>query len=163
MSHATSSWNRFGRRTMTLAAACALGVSGTLALTASAAETDSTEANPTAPRCSTATLKGLYLFSGDGWSVSATGTTPMAFAGSERFDGRGGVRGNVTFSQNGTIIPKSSYTSTYTINPDCTGTQLVDGIGHYDIYVAPSGDSFTFIQTDPGSVTATTETRATRA
>jgi hypothetical protein len=37
------------------------------------------------------------------------------------FDGAGNASGNFTFSLNGQIAT-SPYTSTYTVNPDCTGS-----------------------------------------
>jgi hypothetical protein len=60
-----------------------------------------------------------------------------------------------------------SYTGTSTIHPNCTGEQTFteDGTGvvtHFDIFVAPSGAEFTFVQTDPGAVSAGSERRVKR-
>jgi hypothetical protein len=112
--------------------------------------------------CSTGTLAGTYLFEGNGASVSGTTTTPTAFAGSEHFNGAGAVAGSSTFSSGGTIIPRSAFTGTYTLSAGCTGTLTIGTTLHFDIYVAPSGDSFTYVQTDNGSVSATTENRVSR-
>lgn len=146
-----------GRRVAILVAAGALGVAGTLVLTGSSAAQV-----PTATSCSNATLHGQYLFAGDGWQV-ASATTPLAFAGSERFDGAGAVSGIATNSSNGVISPASSFTGSYTVAANCTGKLTINvapGVAvHFDLYVAPSGDQFTYIQTDPGSVSATTEHR----
>jgi hypothetical protein len=142
-------------------AVCALAAAATLLVTGSAQATD-----PTAPAnsssCDLATLKGTYLFEGNGASVSGNVTTPTAFAGSEHFNGTGAVAGSSTFSSGGTIFPCSAFTGTYTLTAGCTGTLTVGTTLHFDIYVAPSGDSFTYVQTDPGSVSATTETRVSR-
>jgi hypothetical protein len=139
-------------------AVCALAAAGTLLVTGSAQATGPTPpASP--PTCNLATLKGTYLFEGNGTSVSGTTTTPTAFAGSEHFNGAGTVTGSSTFSSGGTIIPRSPFTGTYTLTPGCTGTLTIGTTLHFDIYVAPSGNRFTYVQTDPGSISATTETR----
>lgn len=149
-------------RTVTLAGAgCALAATATLLVTGSAQATTPTP--PATPHsCDLATLKGTYLFEGNGASVSGTTTTPTAFAGSEHFNGAGAVTGSSTFSSGGTIVPRSPFTGTYTLNADCTGTLTIGTNLHFDLYVAPSGDRFTYVQTDPGSVSAATETRLSR-
>src|ERR1700730_4494519 len=145
------------RRAAILVAASVLGVTGTLALTGSSAAQV-----PAANSCNNATLHGQYIFAGDGWQVAST-TTPLAFAGSERFDGTGAVSGIATNSSNGVISPASSFTGSYTVQANCTGKLPITvdpGVAvHFDLYVAPSGDQFRYIQTDPGSVSATTEHR----
>lgn len=142
-------------------AVCALAAAGTLLMTGSAQATDPA-APANASSCGLATLKGTYLFEGTGASVSGTTTTPTAFAGSEHFNGAGAVTGSSTFSSGGTIFPRSTFTGTYTLTPGCTGTLTIGTTLHFDIYAAPSGNSFTYVQTDPGSVSATTETRVSR-
>ncbi|WP_157872218.1 hypothetical protein [Streptomyces silaceus] len=107
-------------------------------------------------------LTGTYLFASWGLSVSATSSQPLAFAGSERCDGSGPRKGISPPSLNGTITRDSSFTGTRTIAKNCTGTLTVGASLHFDLYIAPSGDSFAYVQTDPGSVSATTEQRATR-
>jgi hypothetical protein len=141
------------------AAACALAAIGALAVTIPAQAT-----GPSASRsaCRTATLKGTYLFAGNGWTVSHGKATPTAFAGSEHFNGAGRVAGSSTFSSDGTIFPRSAFTGTYTVSAGCTGTLTIGTTLHFDLYLARSGAMFTYVQTDPGSVSATTENRATR-
>ncbi|HEY6423992.1 MAG TPA: hypothetical protein VIY28_12240 [Pseudonocardiaceae bacterium] len=153
---------RSHRRTAVLGGAvCALAAVATLLVTGSAQASDPTP--PTAsPSCELATLKGTYLFEGNGASVSGTTTTPTAFAGSEHFNGAGAVTGSSTFSSGGTIFPRSAFTGTYTLTAGCTGTLTIGTTLHFDIYVASSGDKFTYVQTDPGSVSAATETRVSR-
>jgi len=72
------------------------------------------------------------------------------------------VTGSSTFSSGGTIFPRSPFTGTYTLTVGCTGTVTIGTTMHFDIYVAPSGNKFTSVQTDPGSVSAATETRVSR-
>jgi hypothetical protein len=149
-----------GRGVVLGSAVCALAAAGTLLVTGSAqANGPTTPTNPSS--CDIATLKGTYLFEGNGASGSGT-TTPTAFAGSEHFNGTGAVTGSSTFSSGGTIFPRSPFTGTYTLTAGCTGTLTIGTTLHFDIYVAPSGNKFTYVQTDPGSVSAATETRVSR-
>ncbi|WP_051766987.1 hypothetical protein [Saccharothrix syringae] len=134
----------------------ALAATGAPLLTASAAP---------APSCSNATLRGTYTFSEDGWTVSGTGTTPFAFAGVQTYNGNGTGAGIVSSSFNGVITPATANTATYQVDADCTGTVAYTNSGvtsHFDIYLDPKGDSFTFIETDPGSVSAGVETRVSK-
>jgi hypothetical protein len=117
------------------------------------------------PQCGNATLKGTYTFAEDGWTVSGTGTVPFALAGVQTYDGAGGATGVVTTSVNGVITPATPNTATYHINRDCTGTvgyHDAAGMLHFDLYLAPSGDSFHFVQTDSGAVSSGVETRVSR-
>ncbi|HEV2376600.1 MAG TPA: hypothetical protein VGS19_31045 [Streptosporangiaceae bacterium] len=115
--------------------------------------------------CGLGTLQGTYLFAATGSLVSSTGTaTPFAFSGHETYNGAGGVQGVLTSSNDGTIARGTTFTGTYTVAADCTGalTVMVNGsAAHYDLYIAPSGNNFTYTQTDPGVVLGATEQRAT--
>lgn len=154
---------RLPRRTLILASAVLAGI---VLPVAGSAAASSTAASPTAgtasSTCGVATLRGTYLFAGDGWSVGSSGTVPLAFAGSERFDGAGQVRGISSTSFNGVASSRNAFTGTYTVAANCTATLTISGNLHFDLYLDPSGDSFVYVQTDPGSVSATTENRATR-
>lgn len=113
--------------------------------------------------CNKGTLDGRYIYSGEGSQVSAGTSAPSAFAGSERYNGAGAVNGIDTSSSNGVISPASAYTGTYNVAANCTGKLTINiapgVVLHFDIYVAPSGETFTYVQTDPGSVSATMEQR----
>lgn len=154
------------RRIAVLASACALATAGVLALIGTAsAGTSTSAASGTTPLCSNATLHGTYTFAEDGWSVSGSTTTRFAFAGVERYDGAGAVAGTVTGSQNGVITPATPNSGVYHINANCTGTAAFTNSGttiHFDVYPAPSGASFTFAETDTGTVSAGTETQVSR-
>ncbi len=108
--------------------------------------------------CSLATLKGDYLFAQDG---TASGK-PLAQSGKESYDGAGKVRGVSTISTNGTIT-RGTYTATYTMKADCTGTLTITDSAkktyHYDFFTTPFGDDVVWVQTDPGSVSAGWERR----
>jgi len=146
---------RFTRRSMILAAALLAGITGVLVSSATAG-------TAAAPPCGLSTLKGTYLFAGDGWSISGTGAVPLAFAGSERFDGAGNLKGVSSTNFNGTPSSHNAFTGTYTVASDCSGTFTIGGTLHFDMYLDPNGDSFVYVQTDAGAVSATTEHRATR-
>jgi len=115
--------------------------------------------------CSNATLKGTYLFAYDGWQIDADGVRkPGAFSGIEIYNGDGTMRGIYSGGVDGVVSRMVGYTGTSTIHPNCTGEQTFtdDGTGlvtHNDIFVAPSGEEFTFVYTDPGIVSAGSERR----
>jgi hypothetical protein len=118
--------------------------------------------------CSKATLHGVYVFSAVGSSVTtaADGTTvtPIAVAGLERYRGDGTFSGVVTVSEGGTIVPKASYSGTYNIKPDCSGTETIPAQGGnpaqtFEVFVKPSGDAFRFIESDTGIVLSGDESR----
>jgi hypothetical protein len=75
-------------------------------------------ANAQPPKsCSNATLRGAY-------GATLTGTVnnlPFAAVNLVNGDGNGNITGEGTIVYNGSVIP-SSFTATYTINPDCSGS-----------------------------------------
>lgn len=113
-------------------------------------------------QCGTATLSGTYLFAGDGFSISGGARTPLAFAGSERFDGAGHVAGTNSFSVGGVVTRRAGFTGTYTLAANCAGTLTIGNDLHFDFYASASGDQFDYVQTDAGTVSSTTEHRVTR-
>ncbi len=115
-------------------------------------------------QCSTATIKGDYLYAQDGITLgkSADKNRPFAQAGRERFDGNGGMSGIYSGNFNGAIV-RGSYSGTYAMKADCSGTVTftdnLKQVYHYDIYATQGGDEFVFVQTDSGSITAAYERR----
>ena len=109
-------------------------------------------------KCSLATLTGDYLFAQDGLE----GGKPFAQAGKESYDGAGHVKGVSTSSTNGTI-KRGTYTATYTMKADCTGTLTITDSAkktyHYDVFTTPGGNEAVWVQTDYGSVSAGWERR----
>jgi hypothetical protein len=116
--------------------------------------------------CRNATLKGSYIFYNDGWLVSGGKRKPFSIAGMDRFNGAGTGHGVTTFDVNGKVVDANTPgTSTYTIKADCTGKIVFDtagGIGHFDMYLSPSGRSFSLVETDPGSVGGGIDSRVAR-
>jgi hypothetical protein len=105
--------------------------------------------------CSEATLRGTYLFAYDGVEIKEDhhDHAPFAVAGYEVYDGNGEVDGVVSTSVEGEISRNKPTSGTYSVNDDCTGTVSYMGRGtHYDLFIAPDGSMFTFVQTNPGVV-----------
>ena len=108
-----------------------------------------------AEKCTLATLNGQYLFAESGTLFPpAFGVTKQSIgnvAGFHILNGDGTGTDFVTFSVNGIDqhVP-SPVATTYTLNPDCTGTLSVQNGPNHDIFVAVDGSSLTSINTDPG-------------
>src|SRR6266550_226948 len=105
--------------------------------------------------CSLSTLKGRYLFADKGTllppAFGVTTPTLAADAGFEVFNGDGTGQDTVTLHVTDQIaVHNIVVDTTYTVNPNCTGTITVKGGPKFDIFVAPDGDMFASIATDPG-------------
>jgi len=117
-----------------------------------------------AEQCSLRTLKGTYVYHCAGFRLENGQQVHFAFAGQDHFDGNGTVTGVYSYSDNNPILQQHiSYSGTYTVNPDCTGTYATvdeNGIsGHLDLFFGRDGEEVTFIFTDPGVVDAGVERR----
>jgi hypothetical protein len=98
-------------------------------------------------KCSEATLNGTYLFAHDGVKIEGKDQMPFANAGYDVFDGNGKVETVVSGNANGEITRKEHVSGTYTVKADCTGTAY----GAFDLFIAPDGSMFTFVQIKPKS------------
>jgi hypothetical protein len=118
--------------------------------------------------CSLATLKGQYMD-----AVSGTVFPPAfgvqqpavsASAGYSIYNGDGTGEDHVTLTINGVNANVPSPTATsYTLNPDCTGTKTVLPSGPtFNIYVAIDGSSWTNVSTLDGFAVAGFHPRAGR-
>ena len=107
-------------------------------------------------RCSLATLDGQYLFGAPTTLFPpAFGVTEQSIAtaaGFHIFDGDGTGTDFVTFVVNGMNqnVP-SPVATTYTLNPDCTGTSSVHNGPNFNIFVAVDGSGLSVVATDPGA------------
>src|SRR5262245_52587665 len=107
--------------------------------------------------CSVATLHGTYNFAAESMQIGGPDAGPFAYAGLIMYDGKGGVSEVYTISVNGTISHGVRERGTYTVNQDCTGSEVDSGGGltqHYDTFLSPDGGQFAYIQTDSGAVSA---------
>jgi hypothetical protein len=107
--------------------------------------------------CTLATLKGLYMFAQSGYTTVNGSLVPEGVTGKDIFYGNGKFDSLATISIGGDIIQDDAAPGTYTVNSDCTGTVTVHMTPpvpdvHLDIFVAPDGDKYFTIQTDPGNV-----------
>ena len=113
--------------------------------------------------CSAATLKGNYVYAGDGFDVAGAGSTdrsPFATAGREVYAGDGKISGNDTTSTNG-VAARSSYTAHYSISEDCAATYTYDNdpSNPYELFVDSSGAEFAYVATGANRVAAGYERR----
>jgi hypothetical protein len=101
-------------------------------------------------KCSKATLDGTYPFAFDGVEIKGNNDqAPFAIAGYAVFDGNGKEESVVSSNFNGEVTRNESISGTYTVKGDCTGTlNFADG-SQIDLFIAPDGSMFTFVQTKP--------------
>ncbi len=119
--------------------------------------------------CSLATIRGNYVEFAQGTilvQIPGFPPPPVLFAevGSLTADGAGNFSGKLTASVNGEIA-SVTYTGTYTVNPDCTYSDVVSlssGLVAHDEGPISGGGAFQeihAIQTDPGAVITRTYKR----
>ncbi len=71
----------------------------------------------------------------------------------------GGGCGVSSYGVNGKITEKEAFYGTYEVNADCTGTVHYTDGSKYDMYIAPDGSMFTFVQTNHRYAVTGTATR----
>ena len=101
--------------------------------------------------CTNASLKGTFSHVGTGF---ITGVGPLAGAGTDTFDGNGGITGTASLSING-HIGSATETGRYKVNPNCTGTYTVSSAGGSTtafFVIDDGGNEVKAVCTDPGSV-----------
>src|SRR5438874_7208583 len=101
--------------------------------------------------CSVHMLRGLYLWTFDGYENFGGNFVPKAVMQGLRFNGDG-----TTFNPFGTvniggtvIIDATGGVGTYTVNPDCTGTLSITGAPTFNIYVGPGAQKVWTLETSP--------------
>jgi len=115
--------------------------------------------------CTEAHFAGPYGFTITGVVVNTNGGFyPAAESGTVTADGNGNLSGSATLSQAG-HIQSQSFTGTYTVNSDCTGTVTTidsNGPAHFSIVIVDNGQQILFIETDAGvSVSGSAKPQAT--
>ncbi len=125
----------------------------TLALAASSTLTAHASA------CSDWTIKGTYAFTLHGQVFLPDGSTLLIDGiAKQTFDGRGNLTQLDAVATNGNMAPGwRPGTGTYSVNPDCTGTQtiVIEGLPdlHLQIIVAQGGNTIHQVVVDPGLAT----------
>jgi hypothetical protein len=122
-----------------------VGLAGVLAIGTGNAEDE----NASRAKCSEATLHGTYLFADNGFVIKDNEKVPFAASGYEVYDGNGHVKGVSTTNVNGKVTSKETFSGTYTVKADCTGSSTYTDGTRYDDYIAPDGSMLTFAQTKP--------------
>jgi hypothetical protein len=93
--------------------------------------------------CSDASLHGTYGYSAQGFISISPGISPALFvpfaqSGLVTFDGKGNIPSG-TFTINTTDpagqVNRGTFTGTYVVHPDCTGSAETDNDTHIDIVV----------------------------
>jgi len=111
------------------------------------------------------------MFTG-GYSYNVNGTTFnnnsltgfYSVVGVLTADGRGSLSGTDTASQNGVVQTGRTFTGTYAVQLNCSGSATLNYAGQaspapFAIAVSESGDQVAFLQTSGGAVAAGTATR----
>jgi hypothetical protein len=107
--------------------------------------------------CSNATIRGTYAFTIHGTIFLPDGAT-LVIDGIAKttFDGNGNLTQVDAIADNGNLTPGwRPGTGTYSVNPDCTGTQTIVIAGmpdlHLQFIVAQSGNTIRQVVIDPGA------------
>jgi hypothetical protein len=123
------------------------------------AQSDRTPAHSSNGQCSNRTLHGAYGCSVQGVLLNIPGLPPEAtFVGvlTYTFDGKGNLTGTEHVVVNGSPFNPGflANSGTYSVNPDCTGTETISFRGHADIHaqfaLAQSGNKLHYVNVDPG-------------
>jgi hypothetical protein len=106
--------------------------------------------------CDATILNGAYgyLFSGPIFD-NAGNLNFFSVAGRFLPDGQGGLSGKDTFSFDGSIVRGRTYTGTYTVNSDCTGsltlTDPANGTINADFVITNNANELQLVASDNGT------------
>ena len=115
--------------------------------------------------CTLQTIAGTYSFRTTGVQIRSDGTqVEFASLGVYVRDGQGNLTsGSLTANTGGTVTRSTFNGGSYTVNPDCTGSQttiLQDGRAvNLDFVIADSGRIVEFVLVGPTSVVGGTQTK----
>jgi hypothetical protein len=111
------------------------------------------EKNASGAKCSEATLEGTYVFAYNGVELKGNNEQrPFALAGYDVYDGNGKVNSVFTSNFNGEVTRNETLSGTYSVKADCTGTLTFEDGTRFDLFIAPDGSKFMFIQTKPSEL-----------
>ena len=137
------------KQVATLTILTAILVGGSI-LTLRLASTPKVEAQVS---CTSANFLGAYGYTFTG--LTGFNALPFAAVGRLVADGQGGVSGVETDSSNGEIFQRT-YTGTYKVNQDCTGSEVsIDNFGKTvkcDFVIVAGGKEIQVIETDRNTV-----------
>lgn len=106
--------------------------------------------------CTNSSYKGRYAFRGTGFITSAgAAPEPFAVVGHFKADGKGNITGSQTRNFKSAIV-RETYTETYAVNPDCTGSsQKMTSKGiktNWDFVISDRANTILAIETDANNV-----------
>ncbi len=104
--------------------------------------------------CNQRTLFGSYLFSDTGTDKDGK---PIAYAGIDYFDGKGGM----VWTSTNSLGVSSSGTGSYKVVGNCKAEAKFSNNSTNTFFLAPSGDEFVSVKTS-GNVTADRSTRVSK-
>jgi len=101
--------------------------------------------------CSVGMLRGLYLWTFDGFENFGGNFVPTAVLQGLQFNGDGTTLNTFgTVNIGGTIVfDVTGAVGSYTVAPDCTGTLSITGGPNFNIYVGPGAQKVWTIQSSP--------------
>src|SRR5579862_6321505 len=106
--------------------------------------------------CTNASISGNYGYSISGLLSSSGGFAAFGAAGIFTSDGNGNFTGSDSATEG--AITARTFTATYTVNSDCTGTAaFADSLGNtaaFNLLVGGGGEAVQFMQTDSGTIIA---------
>jgi hypothetical protein len=104
--------------------------------------------------CSVATLSGNYGFNNPGFIAPGHSNkgaeVPFAAVGVITLDGAGNTSGTYTLAVKGGISSGNTFSGTYTVNSDCTGSTTVQGAPNSNFVILGGGAEIFGIETSPG-------------
>ncbi len=108
-------------------------------------------------RCSELTIRGTYSYTAQGTILPGSPLPvppgPFASIGQVTLDGFGNITEHLTNDNfNGTILPTTNYTGTYTVDENCGGTAILTGRAPYKFTISDSGKEIFFMLDAPGTV-----------
>jgi hypothetical protein len=96
-------------------------------------------------RCTLGTLKGTYVFAGQGTVVDGGAVVPYAEAGVWTLDGAGNAKGFFSASINGvTFASQKELTATYQHTTGCVYRAVDSESLEFDLYLSDKGDTITY-------------------
>ena len=119
-----------------------------LLMTGTLTSEDVNAQNSSEAGCTLKTLYGLYSFEARGVIQDGDVVRTYVEAGNQFIDGEGNMTGVFSASIDGEpIASREAFTSTYTLDPDCTGVNVApvgDGFVEFHIFTNQAGTTFSY-------------------
>lgn len=103
-----------------------------------------------AERCSVATLRQSYGYRINGFVGDSAPFAPFTTVGIQTFDGAGRFTAKNTTAIGSEITIDFTFSGTYTVNADCSGTMTAD-FGKLHFVIVSNGDELFVVSIDKGN------------